>query len=113
MTKADIIKLLATDDKAIARALLVLTERQTADEQAQETTKYQNGRGWKSCHGRVGTSMAKFYQRTGFLTPRQIGYWRKRNDKGQMRIACYAGQLLDIAAEKAQQINLTKERETV
>ena len=33
--------------------------------------------------------------------PREIAYWRKRNDKGKMRIECYAGQLLEIAKEKA------------
>lgn len=101
MNKQQIIDLLSTNDKAICRALVVLTERQTADEVSSETTKYQNGRGWKSCHGHIGTSMAKFYERNHYLSPKQIAYWRHLNDKGQMRIACYAGQLLDIAAEKA------------
>lgn len=104
MTKQDIIKLLEYNDKAIIRAVLAITARQTDDEQLQERTKYQNGRGWKSCHSRVGTSMAKFYQTYQYLTPRQIAYWRHRNDKGEMRIACYAGQLLDIASRK---LNLT------
>lgn len=107
MTKHDIIKLLEQNDKAVVRAVLAITARQTDDEQVQERTKYQNGRGWKSCHGRVGTSMAKFYQTYQYLTPRQIAYWRHRNDKGEMRIACYAGQLLDIARQKLKLTNQT------
>lgn len=100
MTRQDIIQLLQTNDRAIIRAILAITARQTADEQASEETKYSNGRGWKSCHGRVGTSMAKFYQARGYLTPKQIAYWRKPNAKGQMRIECYANQLLQVAKEK-------------
>ena len=103
MTKQDIIKLLATNDRAVARALVVLTERQTADEQASEDTKYLNGQGFRPCHARMGTSMAKFYERTGYLSPKQVAYWRKPQKDGKMRIAIYAGQLLEVAeAKKAQ-----------
>lgn len=101
MNKEDIIKLLATNDKAVARALVVLTERQTADEQNQETTKYLNGQGFRPCNARVGTSMANFYLRNGYLTPKQVAYWRKPIKGGTMRIAVYAGQLLQIANDKA------------
>jgi hypothetical protein len=108
MNKQDIIELLRTNDKAIARALVVLTERQTADEQTVQGTKYLNGRGYRPCHARMGTSMSKFYLRTGYLSPKQVAYWRHENDKGIMRIAIYANQLLEIAAEKAQQMALTQ-----
>lgn len=100
MTKNDIIKLLATNDKAIARALVVLTERQTADEQASENTKYLNGQGFRPCHARMGTSMAKFYERNNYLTPRQIQYWRQPMKNGKSRIEIYAGQLLQVAEAK-------------
>ena len=36
MTKTEIIKLLETNDKAVARAVFVLNERQTFDEQNSE-----------------------------------------------------------------------------
>lgn len=100
MNKQQVIELLRTNDRAIIRAVLAITARQTDDEQASEQTKYSNGRGWKSCHGQVGTSMAKFYQSRGYLTARQIAYWRRENAKGQMRIECYANQLLQVIKEK-------------
>lgn len=102
MNKQDIIDLLARNDRAIARALVVLNQRQTADEQATEDTKYQNGQGFRPCHARMGTSMAKFYERHGYLSPKQVAYWRKPQKDGKMRIAIYAGQLLQVAeARKA------------
>ena len=101
VTKASIIELLKTNDKAVARALLALNERQTADEQVQESVKYQNGQGFRPCHARMGTSMANFYQRAGFLTAKQVAYWRKLDKSGKMRIEIYAGQLLIVAQAKA------------
>lgn len=101
VTKSEIINLLRTNDKAIARALVVLADRQTADEQASEATKYNNGRGFRPCHAHMGTSMAKFYKARGYLSPKQIAYWRAKIKTGQMRIEIYAGQLLDAAQVKA------------
>lgn len=100
-TKESIVKLLKTNDKAVARALVVLTARQTSDEQLQENTKYLNGRGFRPCHARMGTSMANFYSRNGYLSPKQIAYWRGKDKSGKMRIEIYAGQLLEVAKEKA------------
>jgi hypothetical protein len=105
MTKAEIINLLRTNDKAIARALVVLNERQTADEQATENTKYANGRGFRPCHARMGTSMAQFYSRNGYLSPKQVAYWRKPMKDGKMRLEIYAGQLLEIAQAKAHKMS--------
>lgn len=101
MTKQEIVHLLKTNDKAVCRALVVLTERQTTDEKRDENTKYANGRGYRPCHARMGTSMSEFYLRAGFLSPKQIAYWRRPMKGGKMRIEIYAGQLLEIAAEKA------------
>lgn len=101
-TKESIVKLLETRDLAVAKALVVLNDRQTADEQSQEDTKYLNGKGFRPCHARMGTSMAKFYLRFGYLTPKQIAYWRKKMKCGNMRIGIYAGQLLEVAKIKEQ-----------
>jgi len=38
--------------------------------------------------------MAKFYKRTGYLSPKQINYWRVKDKSGKSRIGIYAGQLL-------------------
>lgn len=104
VTKADIVSLLHTNDRAICRALVVLNDRQTNDEQYSETTRHENGRGFRPCHARMGTSMAKFYQARGYLTERQIAYWRRTQRDGKMRIEIYAGQLLEAAVEKASKV---------
>jgi len=104
MNKDAIVELLRTNDKAIIRALIVLNERQTIDEQLSTTTKYQNGKGFRPCHARMGTSMAEFFTKNNYLSPKQIAYWRKPNTKGIMRIEIYANQLLKIAEAKAKKM---------
>lgn len=99
-TKVQIIQLLKTNDRAVARALVVLNERQTNDEQYSEHTKYNNGRGFRPCHARMGTSMAKFFLKFNRLSDKQIAYWRVPMRDGKMRIEIYAGQLLEIAQQK-------------
>lgn len=101
VTKSEIITLLRTNDRAIARALVVLADRQTADEQASESTRHDNGRGFRPCHARMGTSMAKFFRARGYLSAKQVAYWRAAMKSGQMRIEIYAGQLMDAAKTKA------------
>lgn len=102
VTKIQIVELLRNRDAAVCRALVVLNERQTSDEQIGETTRYRNGRGFRPAHARMGTSMAKFFLRHGYLTERQINYWRQFQRDGKMRIEIYAGQLLEVAQAKAQ-----------
>jgi hypothetical protein len=101
VTKAEIVAMLKTNDKAVARALVALNARQTADERSQETVKYDNGQGFRPCHARMGTSMANFFTRFGYLSPKQVAYWRKLDRTGKMRVEIYAGQLLIVAQAKA------------
>jgi hypothetical protein len=100
--KEHIVKLLETNDRAVARALLVLNANQTADEQASESTHYHNGCGFRPCHARMGTSMAKFFKNRGYLTEKQVAYWRKLDRTGSMRIAIYWRQLAEAAVAKSQ-----------
>lgn len=100
LTKEAIIELLKTNDKAVAHALVVLHDRQTADEQAQEGTRYLNGMGFRPSHARMGSSMAKYFKRTGRLTEKQVAYWRVTDKTGAMRIGIYTRQLLEAAVEK-------------
>lgn len=93
--------LLATNDRAIGRALIVLRNRQTADEQSSEQTKYRNGRGFRPAHARMGVSMANFFERRGELTERQVSYWRTQMRDGKSRIEIYARQLLEEAEARA------------
>ncbi len=100
LDKDNIVRLLATNDKAVLRALLVINANQTRDEQVQEHTKYRNGEGFRPCHARMGTNMADFAQRNGYLSPKQIAYWRVRDKTGNMRIAIYWRQLVEAAEKK-------------
>lgn len=101
VTKAQVIDLLQTNDKAIARALVALNERQTASERNSQATFNDNGEGFVPCDARMGTSMAEFYTRYGRLSEKQLAYWKRTNVRGVMRICKYAGQLVRIAEAKA------------
>ncbi len=81
--------------------IIQLLERQTSEEQHCEATLNRNGRGFRPCHARMGTSMAQFHLKYNRLSEKQIAYWRKPDKNGKMRIAIYAGQLLEVAAAKA------------
>lgn len=108
LTKESIVNMLQNDKRAVARALVVLTARQTADEQASEHTRYLNGRGFRPCHARMGTNMARFFKQNGYLTDRQIAYWRVKDKTGAMRIGIYAGQLLEEATLKQKNMVVEK-----
>ena len=111
VTKAEIIELLKTNDKAVARALVVLNERQTATERSAESTINDNGVGFTPADARMGTSMAQFYTKFGRLSEKQLAYWRKPNAKGVPRICKYAGQLLEIALEKAKRAQMMEPKQ--
>lgn len=108
-SKEHIAKLLLTKDKAVARALVALNKRQTRDEQASQTTKLHNGEGFTPADAYMGTSMAEFYKRNGYLSAKQVAYWRKPNKRGVPRICKYAGQLYDIAMERERAKNQAKQ----
>lgn len=99
-TKEQIVNMLKDKDVAVARALVALYNRQTADEQQTEATTHRNGMGFRPCHSFMGSEMAQFYLTKGFLTKKQIDYWRSPMKDGKMRIEIYAGQLLKIANNK-------------
>lgn len=101
VTRTQIVELLKTNDKAIARALVVLNERQTVDERSAEGTHYNNGKGFTPADARMGTNMAQFYIKYNRLSEKQLAYWRKPNVRGVPRICKYAGQLVEIANAKA------------
>lgn len=103
LTKETIVALLETNDRAIGRALVALLDRQTADEQATGQTRHHNGMGFTGADAEIGTSMARFFLSRGYLTPKQVAYWRKPRKDGKMKIAIYAGQLLEVAKERQAQ----------
>lgn len=101
LTRENIEKLLMTNNNAVIRALYALNDRQTRDEQASETTKYHNNKGFKPCDAKKGTGMVRFHMMRGYLTNNQINYWRKPlPSSGKPRICAYANQLIIVANEK-------------
>lgn len=100
-TVESIREMLRTNDAAVGRALLALNARQTADEQRAEMTKHHNNMGFMPAHAKKGTGMARFYQRAGFLTPKQLAWWRTVTPNGKQRIEVYAAQLLKVAEARA------------
>lgn len=101
LTRKSIEQLLENNDRAVGRALIVLRQRQTSDEIATECTRWQNGQGFTAAHAKRGVSMANFFERTGFLTPRQLAWWRA-SVRGTSRIGQYSAQLLEVAREREQ-----------
>ena len=97
-----ITELLRVNDKAVCRALVILKERQTAEEQVSETTREHNGRGFTGFDAKIGTNMANFYQRFNRLTEKQIAVWRKTDKHGNMKIAKYWRQILEEIERSAQ-----------
>jgi hypothetical protein len=93
--KESIQQLLATNDKAVGKALLVLLANQTADERATGQTKEHNGRGFTGCDAEILTSFAQQFQLRGWLSPKQIIIARRKLNK-------YWQQLLKAIAQKNQ-----------
>jgi hypothetical protein len=100
LDRDNIVQLLRQNDRAVGRALVALAERQTAEDDPLDLG-FRAGRGFRHCHTRLGTNMAKFFQEHGHLSPGQLAYWRERQRDGRSRIEVYANQLLDISREKA------------
>jgi hypothetical protein len=109
VTPESIRDLLTRSDAAVERALLVLYERQTADEQASETTKYVNGRGFNAVDAEILSSFACQVERKVGQTSSYLGRERKLGEclsPKQMAIARrkvvrYVKQLAEVAEAKA------------
>jgi hypothetical protein len=87
--KDEIQDLLRRSDTAVVRGLMVLYALQTDDEQATETTREDNKVGFTGYDAEFLTSVAKQYERKGYLSPKQIQavrrklmkYWRQLADR--------------------------------
>ena len=75
-TREDIDLLLMKSDAAVERAIIVLFNRQTDDEQRQASTNLTNNRGFASCDARAGTRFARFL--LGMNDRNQVRYAKKR-----------------------------------
>jgi hypothetical protein len=87
--------------EAVGRALVALTSLQTKDEKRTQRSKYHNKVGFNSVDARIGVDNADHFVRYGYLTQRQLEYWRSPDRYGNVRICKYIDQLLHIARAKA------------
>lgn len=90
--KAKLVELLNTNDKAVWRGVARIYERQTEAEKAVGDTCVYNGIGFSGADAQILSSLAQFYEKTGFMTPRQTAIARKKIKK-------YTRQLLEIIRE--------------
>ena len=92
-SKAAIVELLNSNDRAVERGLVAIYQRQTLEEQVSSTTVKRNGIGFSGSHARLGTYYAKWILGNRRLTGQHLS-------KGRAMILHYAGQLLEIANSK-------------
>lgn len=88
-----ILDLLSRNDRAVERAIVVLFENQTADEQLSANTRHENGRGFRKNHARKGTYYAKWV-----LSGRKLTGEHLENARGMARL--YVRQLVEAARVK-------------
>ena|ERR1035438_4243282 len=93
--RSTILQSLMTNSKAVEKAIVLLYDRQTSDEQSSRSTKHTNRKGFNSAHAKIGTYYAKWVLSGKSLTG--YHYLKARE------IACYyAGtQLLEAAKVKS------------
>lgn len=85
---------LESNPRWIERAIVVLYERQTADEKMVQETGHNNGVGFNKPDARRMSFIAEFLKKGGHLTT-------EKALKYGLRLQKYAGQLARIAEEKA------------
>lgn len=98
-TKDEIAQLLQTNDKALERAILKIFARQTASEQAIDTTTHTNGKGFTSADARLLSSFAKWIQTSHKAEGSRLS--DKQKVWARKKMAKYAGQMLLVMKETA------------
>lgn len=91
-------QLVTTRDEAAVKALLIIYSKQTEAEKCHDHTSEDNGVGFSKVDSEILSSFAKFYERAGFLTDKQLALLKKRIGK-------YWKQLLRAAEEKGQMVS--------
>ena len=86
--------------QVIGRALVVLFNNQTRDEQVMNTTNQDNGIGFTGADAHSGSITAKYFIKHKTLLNWQIDRWTKPTASGYARLAKYHKQL-NAAANKA------------
>lgn len=94
-------KLAEQPERVIARALIVIYELQTSEEQRSAATRVRNGVGFTGADAEIGTRCAKAAL-AGELKPWMVKIWSGVTRTGFPKICKYARQLNEVAEQKAQ-----------
>lgn len=89
-TAAQIIALLDRDNLAVERAVVAIFNRQTDDEQASDTTRHRNGRGFNAFDAGRGGYYARWILSGRSLSGTHL-------DRARRMVKRYVGQLQEIA----------------
>jgi len=100
MTKEQIIQLINTNPKACERALVVLFNRQTSDEQTMDETKHHNQQGFCPYDAHKGSYYAKLVIRGLHLNDKALAWCRQISPNGRHRLGKYWRQLNEAIEEK-------------
>lgn len=100
-TKSRIHSLLKRSNAAVLRALIVVYQNQTPQEQHDGSTVDNNGLGFTGVDAEILTSFVNFYHRAGFLTERQLAITRNKITK-------YWAQLLAVAEMNGHQVSYNR-----
>jgi len=94
-TKHTVVHALMTNPMAVEKAIVMLYDLQTEDEQSTRNTKHDNRRGFNTAHAKLGTYLARWIKSGRHLTGHYV-------DQGRQIALYYAGtQLLAAAKVKA------------
>lgn len=97
--KAEIQGLLERNPRAVARALVVIYEFQTADEQATSTTSHANGVGFSGRDAEFGSSLAQKVLKGWALSEKQLNAGRRMVKKYWRQLALAAEKKAEAKAQ--------------
>ena len=110
--RTKIANLLATNNKAVERALVVVFNNQELDEQALDSTHKANGIGFTAFDADIFSSFAKHILNGRSLSPKQLEVARKKDKFGNMKIAKYWKQLQAEIIRKENEVQFTYDDDT-
>ena len=77
-TKEEIKGLIESRNDAVIRGMKRIYDLQTEDEKENGGTYYNNGVGFSGVDGDIMSSFVEFYNKSGFLSPKQMKIARKK-----------------------------------
>mgnify|MGYP001607419119 CR=1 FL=1 len=89
-TPNQITALLQKNDRAVARVIVVLYQLQTADEQAGDSTRWANGKGFNAADASAGSYFARYVLAGRNLTGQCLERARQIANRYRGQLACIA-----------------------